>query len=118
MMADSIIKGGTNMGVEEIIPEALQPSIRDVFAIGQKVLVRDGTAWRTHEILGITVLRHDVYCPHCGMPLLGEPRFWFKMFANLPLGDIIALEDINPKPEARSDCLIPKPYVQGKAENG
>lgn len=74
-----------------------QEDIRDVFNVGQKVLVRSGTVWRTNEILAITVLRHDVNCPHCGIPLLGEPRFWFKHHGNLPLEDVIAKEDIDPE---------------------
>ncbi|MBA7652471.1 hypothetical protein ES703_60305 [subsurface metagenome] len=92
-----------------MIPQLSQEDIRDVFGVGQKVLVRDGTAWRTHEILGITVLRHDVYCTHCGMPLLGEPRFWFKGLANFPLEDIIALEDIDPKLRPIPNLIHAKP---------
>jgi hypothetical protein len=73
-----------------------QEDIRDVFGIGQKVLVRSGIDWRTREILRITVLRHDVNCPHCGIPLLGEPRFWFRDWGNVSLESIMAREDIDP----------------------
>jgi len=30
------------------------------------------------------------------MPILGEPRFWFKDYGNIPLEDIMAKEDIDP----------------------
>jgi len=77
-------------------PKLRQEDIRDVFGVGQKVLVRSGTKWQTRELLGITVLRHDSYCPHCSIPLLGEPRFWFKDYGNVPLEEIMAKEDIDP----------------------
>jgi len=77
-------------------PKLRQEDIRDAFGVGQSVLVRSGTEWQTREILGITVFRNDVCCPHCGMPLLGEPRFWFKDYGNIPLEDVMAKEDIDP----------------------
>lgn len=77
-------------------PKLGQEDIRDVFGVGQKVLVRQGTEWHTCEILGITVLRHDADCPHCGIPLLGKPMFWFKDYGNVPLDEIMAKEDIDP----------------------
>jgi len=30
------------------------------------------------------------------MPILGEPRFWFKDYGNIPLEEIMAKEDIDP----------------------
>ena len=91
----------TFLGVEENTKRIVrQEDIRDVFDVVQKVLVRSGTEWRTREILAITVLRHDANCPNCGMPLLGEPRFWFKNHSNLSLEDIIAKEDIDPEPRS------------------
>ena len=67
----------------------------DVFGVGQRVLVRDGNSWHEDEIDGITVIRHDVYCSHCGMPLKGEPRFWFKGGeGNISLNDIMIEADI------------------------
>lgn len=83
---------------ESIYPKLSQDDIRDVFGIGQNVLVREGTELHTREILGITILRRDTQCPHCGIPLLGEPRFWFKGYANVPLEQIMAKEDIDPPP--------------------
>jgi len=77
-------------------PKLGQEDIRDVFGVGQKVLVRSGTEWHTREILGITVLRHHVDCPHCRIPLLGEPRFWFNDYGNVSLDEIMAKEDIDP----------------------
>lgn len=77
--------------------EMPQESIRDCFGIGQTVLVRTGKDWVSREILGITVLRNNVTCPQCDMPILGEPRFWFKDYGNIPLEDIMAKEDIDPK---------------------
>ena len=68
-----------------------QDSIRDVFGLGQTVLVRSGKDWHSREIQAITVYR--------GFPTFGEPRFWFKDFGNIPLSDIMAKEDIDPKPE-------------------
>ncbi len=76
-------------------PKLTQEDVRNVFGVGQKVLVRVGTEWHTREILGITVLRHETYCPHCGMPLLGEPRFWFNDHGNVSLAEVIAREDID-----------------------
>lgn len=84
------------LSVREPRPKLTQAGIRDVFAVGQNVLVRWGIDWRTREILGITVLRHDTDCPHCSMPLLGEPRFWFRELGNVSLEDIMAKEDIDP----------------------
>lgn len=75
---------------------ASQEGIRDVFDVGQKVLVRSGIDWRTREIQRITVLRHDVNCPHCGISLLGEPRFWFTDWGNVSLENIMARADIDP----------------------
>ena len=77
-------------------PKLTQEDIRDVFGVGQNVLVRAGTKWEPREILGITVLRHSTHCPHCGGELLGEPRFWFKDHGNVPLEEVIAREDIGP----------------------
>lgn len=77
-------------------PIYTQEDIRDVFGVGQKVLIRSGIDWQTREILKITVLRHDVNCPHCGIPLLGEPRFWFRDWENVSLEGIMAREDIDP----------------------
>ena len=76
-----------------------QEVIRDVFGLGQTVLVRSGRDWLSREILAITVYRRAPYCPQCNMPILGEPRFWFKDYGNIPLSDIMALEDIDPGPE-------------------
>jgi len=76
-------------------PKVSQEGIRDVFGVGQKVLVRSGTEWHTREILGITVFRCSI-CPECNMPLLGEPRFWFEDYGNVPLDQIMAKEDIDP----------------------
>jgi len=77
-------------------PKLTQDDVRKVFGIGQNVLVRVGTKWETHEIRGITVLRHDAHCPHCGEELLGEPKFWFNAHGNVSLEDVIAREDISP----------------------
>lgn len=85
-----------NSQSHEVRPQLTQEEIRHVFGVGQKVLVRKGTEWHTREILGITVLRNDADCPHCGRPLLGEPRFWFKDCGNWPLDRIMAVEDIDP----------------------
>ena len=71
--------------------------IRDVFKVGQQVLVRNGTAWVSRKILGITVLRNKVVCAYCDAPMLGEPRFWFKDHGNIPLEEIMADEDIDSK---------------------
>ena len=78
------------------MPKMRQEDVRGVFGIGQNVLVRCGNNWFTREILDITVLRNDTFCPHCGMPLLGEPRFWFKDYGNIGLEDVMAVEDIDP----------------------
>ena len=92
-------------------PKIGQEGIRDCFAVGQTVLMRTGRDWvsrpqtvlmRTgrdwvsREILGITVLRNNVSCQRCGTPMLGEPRFWFTDYGNIPLEDIMAKEDIDP----------------------
>ena len=69
--------------------------IRDVFMVGQQVLVRSGTAWVSREILGITVLRNKVTCAYCDAPILGEPRLWFKDRGNIPLEEIMAEEDVD-----------------------
>lgn len=74
-----------------------QEDIRHVFGVGQHVLVRSGNDWRTQEIEAITVLRNNAMCPHCGMPLLGEPRFWFSDKGNWELADIMAKDDIDPR---------------------
>lgn len=79
-------------------PKIGQDAVREVFAAGQTVLVRSGTEWHSREILGITVLRHDALCPNCGRPLLGEPRFCFRDYGNMPLEKIMAKEDIDPVP--------------------
>jgi len=77
-----------------------QDTIRDCFEIGQTVLVRKGNDWVSREIKNITVfrhnLRHSVLCPQCGMPCLGEPRFWFYDYGNVSLNEIMAIEDIDP----------------------
>lgn len=86
---------GSNEDIRRI--KVTQNDIRDVFGIGQNVLVRCGKDWFTQKILDITVLRHDTFCPHCGIPLLGEPRFWFKGCGNVGLEDVMAVEDIDPK---------------------
>lgn len=93
---------------EGLMPKLRQDDIRDVFGIGQNVLVREGTELRTREILGISVLRH-AHCPHCGIPLLGEPRFWFKGYANVPLEQIMAKEDIDPIAQPMVGTLLAKP---------
>jgi len=80
----------------KVISKMRQEDIRGAFGVGQNVLVRCGKDWITREILGITVLRNNVSCPHCEMPLLGEPRFWFKTYGNVSLEDVMAVEDINP----------------------
>lgn len=90
-------------------PRLDQEDIRDVFAVGQRVLIRDGIDWRTREILGITVLRHDANCPHCNIPLLGEPRFWFKGVSNLTLNEIMAKEDIDPQPKPTPGVMLAIP---------
>jgi len=77
--------------------EMPQESIRDCFGVGQTVLVRTGRDWVSREILGITVLRNNVDCRKCGMPILGEPRFWFVDHGNVSLDEIMAKEDIDPK---------------------
>ena len=95
----------------ESYPKLGQDNIRDVFAAGQNVLVRDGTEWHTREIMGITVLRHDTQCPHCGIPLLGEPRFWFKGCVNIPLEEIMAKEDIDPTAKPTPGLILGKPLA-------
>jgi len=79
------------------MPQMTQENIRDCFGVGQTVLVREGKDWVSREILDITVLRNEVSCSQCGMPILGEPRFWFKDYGNIPLEEIMAKEDIDPK---------------------
>ena len=76
--------------------EMPQGSVRDCFGIGQTVLVRTGKNWVSREILGITVLRSNGTCSKCGISILGEPRFWFKDYGNIPLEMIMAKEDIDP----------------------
>ena len=78
-----------------------QEQIRNCFGIGQTVLVRSGGDWVSREILDITVLRNGPTCSQCGMPILGEPRFWFKDYGNIPLDEIMAKEDIDPEPRLR-----------------
>ena len=94
-------------------PFLRQEEIRSAFSIGQDVLVRDGTAWHTRRIIGITVLRHRALCPHCGMPLLGEPRFWFADYGNIPLSEIMAKEDIDPLPPHEGPLIL---YPEVKEE--
>jgi len=85
-----------NMEVQgmEDQPEVTQQLVKDAFMVGQTVFVRSGTDWRRRVIEAITVRRH-AHCPHCAMPLLGEPRFWFKDYGNVPLADVIAKEDLS-----------------------
>ena len=78
------------------MPKINQEGIRDCFGVGQTVLVRTGRDWVSREILDITVLRNGPTCSRCGMPILGEPRFWFKDYGNIPLEEIMAKEDIDP----------------------
>lgn len=73
-----------------------QSTIRYCFSVGQSVLVRVGNDWYTRKIEKITVLRSEVQCPQCKMPIQGEPRIWFKDYGNVPLQDVMALEDIDP----------------------
>lgn len=90
-----------------------QDSIRDVFRIGQTVLVRSGRDWHSREIQDITVYRAHPLCPQCNMTILGEPRFWFKDFGNVQIEDIMALEDIDPKPDAPVGRLaVPAHIIQ------
>ena len=91
----------------------VQRGIRYCFEVGQKVLVRVGTTWRTSTILKITVLRNGVSCPQCGGSLFGEPRFWFSGYGNWPISEVMATEDIDPsEPALRPD------YPVGKASPG
>ena len=73
-----------------------QNGIRDCFGVGQTVLVRRGKDWVSREILDITVLRNGPTCSQCNIPILGEPRFWFIDYGNIPLENIMAKEDIDP----------------------
>jgi len=77
-----------------------QYGIRNCFEVGQEVLVREGTRWVTRTIERITVWRgsddRGSRCPHCGLSLLGEPRFWFRDWGNIPITEIMAKEDIDP----------------------
>lgn len=80
-----------------------QWGIRNCFEVGQSVLVRFGTKWLTRTIEKITVYRGSdsisVKCPNCDMPVLGEPRFWFKDYGNIPISEVMAREDIDPEPD-------------------
>lgn len=78
-----------------------QEAIRNCFGVGQTVLVRRGKDWVSREILFITVLRNNTYSPERNPSILGEPRFWFKDYGNIPLENIMAKEDIDP------DRLVP-----------
>jgi len=102
----------------EVKSPGLDPQwgIRYCFEVGQEVLVRDGTRWTTSKIEKITVYRgqaglHPPLCPQCAMPLLGEPRFWFKHWGNLPISEIMAKEDIDARlgPEPVGRIMVGKP---------
>lgn len=83
----------------------VQWGIRYCFEVGQKVLVREGTRWVTRTIKKITVLRNEVSCPRCNMPVLGEPRFWFSDYGNVPISEVMAKEDIDAR--LRPEPLVP-----------
>lgn len=93
-----------------------QDTIRDCFGIGQTVLVRSGRDWVSREILDITVLRNNATCRECDRSILGEPRFWFKDYGNIPLEDIMAKEDIDPNRITRSFNVGPIVFPEQAAE--
>jgi len=79
----------------EVKSAGLDPQwgIRYCFEVGQNVLVRSGTRWVTRTIQKITVLRNS--SPRVEDLLLGEPRFWFKDYRNVPIREVMAKEDID-----------------------
>lgn len=91
-----------------------QEDIRDVFGLGQTVLVRTtGKEWWPREIESITVLRNDDGSL--------EPRFWFHDYGNVPASEVIAEEDISP-PDRRLTVplgtrAVPRPPLERKEED-